>query len=54
MVLKKRSLEMTVLRLQGQICISKVDGLRKIILEKAQSLWYAIHLGATEMDRDLR
>ncbi|XP_070030925.1 uncharacterized protein [Nicotiana tomentosiformis] len=43
-----------VLRLQGWICVPKVDGLRELILEEAHSSWYSIYLGATKMYHDLK
>ncbi|XP_070014428.1 uncharacterized protein [Nicotiana sylvestris] len=43
-----------VLRIQGQICVSNVDGLRELILEEARSSRYSIHLGTTKMYQDLR
>ncbi|KAH0706582.1 hypothetical protein KY289_011658 [Solanum tuberosum] len=43
-----------VLRYQGRLCVSDVDGLREKILEKAHGSRYSIHPGATKMYRDLR
>ncbi|XP_070041287.1 uncharacterized protein [Nicotiana tomentosiformis] len=43
-----------VLRLHGRLCVPNIDGLREKILEEAHSSRYSIHLGATEMYRDLR
>ncbi|XP_070034778.1 uncharacterized protein [Nicotiana tomentosiformis] len=43
-----------VLRMHGRICVPNVDGLRELILEKAQSSRYSIHPGATKMYQDLR
>ncbi|XP_016489014.2 uncharacterized protein LOC107808964 [Nicotiana tabacum] len=38
-----------VLRLQGQICVSNVDGLRELILDEAHSLRYSILSYVTKM-----
>ncbi|XP_070037099.1 uncharacterized protein [Nicotiana tomentosiformis] len=38
-----------VLRMQGLICVSNVDGLRELILEKALSSRYSVHPGAAKM-----
>ncbi|XP_070040525.1 uncharacterized protein [Nicotiana tomentosiformis] len=43
-----------VLRMQGCVCMSNVDGLHELILEEAHSSWYSIHLGAAKMYHDLR
>ncbi|XP_070041309.1 uncharacterized protein [Nicotiana tomentosiformis] len=43
-----------VLRMQGHICMSNVDGLRELILEKAYSLRYSIHPGAAKIYQYLR
>ncbi|XP_033515444.2 uncharacterized protein [Nicotiana tomentosiformis] len=43
-----------VLRLQGQIYVLKVDGLRELILEEARSWRYSIHPGAMKMYHDLK
>ncbi|WMV08908.1 hypothetical protein MTR67_002293 [Solanum verrucosum] len=43
-----------VLRYQGRLCVSDVDGLREQILEEAHSSRYSIHPGATNMYRHLR
>ncbi|WMV30105.1 hypothetical protein MTR67_023490 [Solanum verrucosum] len=43
-----------VLRYPGRLCVSDVDGLREKILEEAHGSRYSIHLGATNMYRDLR
>ncbi|XP_070031981.1 uncharacterized protein [Nicotiana tomentosiformis] len=43
-----------VLRMQGRIYISNVDGLHELILEDAHSSWYYIHPGAAKMHQDLR
>ncbi|XP_070002012.1 uncharacterized protein [Nicotiana sylvestris] len=43
-----------VLRMQGQLCVHNVDGLRELILEEAHSSQYSIHLGAANMYQDLR
>ncbi|XP_070039336.1 uncharacterized protein [Nicotiana tomentosiformis] len=43
-----------VLRMQGRICVSNVDGLRELILEEAHSSWYSIYPSATKMHQDLR
>ncbi|XP_070032171.1 uncharacterized protein [Nicotiana tomentosiformis] len=58
-VLRGSAKEMTisddgVLRLQGRICVSNVDGLREWILKKAHISWYFNHLGAGKMYRDLK
>ncbi|XP_070009385.1 uncharacterized protein [Nicotiana sylvestris] len=37
-----------------RLCVPNVDGLRERILEEAHSSRYSIHLGATNMYRDLR
>ncbi|XP_070032801.1 uncharacterized protein [Nicotiana tomentosiformis] len=41
-------------RFQGRICVSNVDGLRELILEKAHSSHYSIHPGVTKMYRNLK
>ncbi|XP_070050863.1 uncharacterized protein [Nicotiana tomentosiformis] len=43
-----------VLRLQGRLCVPKVDDVRERILEEAHSSRYSIHPGATKMYRDLK
>ncbi|XP_060216647.1 uncharacterized protein LOC132644107 [Lycium barbarum] len=43
-----------VLRIKGRICVPRVGGLIKLILEKAYSSRYFIHLVATKMYRKLR
>ncbi|XP_070032416.1 uncharacterized protein [Nicotiana tomentosiformis] len=43
-----------VLRMQGQICVANVDGLRELVLEEAQILRYSIHPGAAKMYQNLR
>lgn len=43
-----------VLRYQGRLCVSDVDGVRDKILEEDHDSRYFIHLGATNMYRDLR
>ncbi|XP_070004520.1 uncharacterized protein [Nicotiana sylvestris] len=43
-----------MLRMQGQICVPNVDGLRELILEEAHSLRYSIHLSAPKMYQGLR
>ncbi|XP_070029860.1 uncharacterized protein [Nicotiana sylvestris] len=43
-----------VLRMQGQICVPNVDGLRKLIMEEAYSSRYSIHQGAVKMYQDPR
>ncbi|KAH0776336.1 hypothetical protein KY290_007747 [Solanum tuberosum] len=43
-----------VLRYQGRLCISDVDGLREKILEESHGSRYSIHPGATKMYYDLR
>ncbi|XP_070050821.1 uncharacterized protein [Nicotiana tomentosiformis] len=43
-----------MLRMQDQIYVPNVDGLRELILEEAHSSRYSIHLGAAKMFRDLR
>ncbi|XP_070032321.1 uncharacterized protein [Nicotiana tomentosiformis] len=43
-----------VLRLQGRICVPKVDILKELIFEEAHSSRYSIHLGATKMYHDLK
>ncbi|XP_070041010.1 uncharacterized protein [Nicotiana tomentosiformis] len=42
-----------VLRMQGQICVTNVDGFRELILEEAHSTRYSIHLRAAKMYLDL-
>ncbi|XP_070007231.1 uncharacterized protein [Nicotiana sylvestris] len=42
-----------VLRMQVQICVPNVDGLRVLNLEEAHSSWYSIHLGASKIYQDL-
>ncbi|XP_019261668.1 PREDICTED: uncharacterized protein LOC109239542 [Nicotiana attenuata] len=43
-----------VMRLQGQICVRNIDGLRELILEEAHSSRYSIHPGDTKMYSDLK
>ncbi|XP_070034756.1 uncharacterized protein [Nicotiana tomentosiformis] len=43
-----------VLRIQGQICVPNVDGLRDLIVEEAHNSWYSIHPGDSKMYQDLR
>ncbi|XP_070009719.1 uncharacterized protein [Nicotiana sylvestris] len=43
-----------VLRMQGQIRVPNVDGLRELILEEAHSSEYSIYRGATKMYQNLR
>ncbi|XP_070017130.1 uncharacterized protein [Nicotiana sylvestris] len=43
-----------VLRMQGQICVPNVDGLREFILEESHSSRYSIHPGAVKMYQGLR
>ncbi|XP_070032182.1 uncharacterized protein [Nicotiana tomentosiformis] len=43
-----------VLRLQVQVCVPNVDGLRDLILEKAHNLQYFIRQGVTKMYHDLK
>ncbi|XP_070032383.1 uncharacterized protein [Nicotiana tomentosiformis] len=43
-----------VLRMQGRVCVSNVDGLHELILEEAQSSRYTIYLGAAKIYQDLR
>ncbi|XP_059285594.1 uncharacterized protein LOC132039066 [Lycium ferocissimum] len=43
-----------VLRIKGRICIPRVGGLIRLILEEAYSSRYSIHPGATKMYCDLR
>ncbi|WMV50006.1 hypothetical protein MTR67_043391 [Solanum verrucosum] len=45
--------EYGVLRHQGRLCVSDVDGLRETILEEAHGSRYSIHPGATKMYRDV-
>ncbi|WMV09069.1 hypothetical protein MTR67_002454 [Solanum verrucosum] len=42
-----------VLRYQGSLCVSDVDGVREKILEEAHGSRYFIHLGATKMYHNL-
>ncbi|XP_070056743.1 uncharacterized protein [Nicotiana tomentosiformis] len=42
-----------VLRMQGRICVPKVDGLRELILEEAHSFRYSIYPSAAKMYEDL-
>ncbi|XP_070010536.1 uncharacterized protein [Nicotiana sylvestris] len=43
-----------VMRLQGRICVSNVDGLRELILENAHSSQYSIHPCVTKMYHNLK
>nr|XP_009795787.1 PREDICTED: uncharacterized protein LOC104242432 [Nicotiana sylvestris] len=43
-----------VLKLNDQLCVSDVDGLRKTIMEEAHSSMYSIHPGATKMYLDFK
>ncbi|WMV29841.1 hypothetical protein MTR67_023226 [Solanum verrucosum] len=43
-----------VLRHQGRLCVSYVDGLRQTILEEAHGSRYSIHPGATKVYCELR
>ncbi|XP_070017612.1 uncharacterized protein [Nicotiana sylvestris] len=43
-----------VLRMQSQICVPNIDGLRELILEEAHSSRYSIHPSAAKMYQDLR
>ncbi|XP_070042836.1 uncharacterized protein [Nicotiana tomentosiformis] len=43
-----------VMRLQGRICVPNVDGLRKLIFEKAHSSRYSIHPSVTKMYYDMK
>ncbi|XP_070015691.1 uncharacterized protein [Nicotiana sylvestris] len=43
-----------VLRLQGQICVPNLDGLRELILEEAHSSQYSIHPGTAKMYHALK
>lgn len=38
-----------VLRIKGCICVPRVGDLTRLIIKKAQSLGYSIHLGTTKM-----
>ncbi|XP_070057210.1 uncharacterized protein [Nicotiana tomentosiformis] len=38
-----------VVRMQGRICVSNVDGLCELILEEAHNSRYSIHLGSAKM-----
>lgn len=42
-----------VLRNQGKLCVSYMNGLREFIMDKAHGSRYSIHLGATKMYHDL-
>ncbi|XP_070032563.1 uncharacterized protein [Nicotiana tomentosiformis] len=42
------------MQLQGRICVSNIDGLRKLILEEAHSSRNSIHPHVTKMYRDLK
>jgi len=42
-----------VLRMQGRLCVTNVDGLRELILQEAHSLRYSIHPGAAKQYQDL-
>ncbi|XP_070034849.1 uncharacterized protein [Nicotiana tomentosiformis] len=43
-----------VLRMQGQIYVHNVEGLRELILDEAHSSQYSIHPGAAKMYQDSR
>ncbi|XP_070040622.1 uncharacterized protein [Nicotiana tomentosiformis] len=43
-----------MLRMQGRVCVSNVDGLRELIHEETHSSQYSIHPGAAKMYQDLR
>ena len=43
-----------VLRIKGRICVPRTGDLTRLIMEKAHSLRYSIHPGATKMYRDLK
>ncbi|XP_070036292.1 uncharacterized protein [Nicotiana tomentosiformis] len=43
-----------MLRMQGQICVPNIDGLRELIIEEAHSSRYSIHPGTAKMYQDLR
>ena len=43
-----------MLKYQGRLCVSRVDGLQERILEEAHSSKYSIHPGTTKMYHDLR
>ncbi|XP_070022600.1 uncharacterized protein [Nicotiana sylvestris] len=43
-----------VLRMQGRVCVSNVDRIRKLILEEAYSSQCSIHSGVAKMYQDLR
>ncbi|XP_060200413.1 uncharacterized protein LOC132628667 [Lycium barbarum] len=43
-----------VVRIKRRICVPRVDGLIRLMLEEAHSSKYYIHLGATKIYRDLR
>ena len=42
------------LRINGRLCVPKVDGLRENIMEEAHKAPYAMHPGTTKMYRTLR
>ncbi|XP_070031948.1 uncharacterized protein [Nicotiana tomentosiformis] len=43
-----------VMRLQGRIFVSNIDGLKDFILEEVHNSCYSIHPGITKMYRDLK
>ena len=43
-----------MLRYQGRLCVTNVDGLRNRILEEAHGSRYSIHPGSTKMYHDFR
>ncbi|XP_070050600.1 uncharacterized protein [Nicotiana tomentosiformis] len=42
-----------MLRMQGRLCVTNVDGLRELILQEVNSLGYSIHPRAAKMYHDL-
>ena len=43
-----------ILRYQGRLCVSDVDGLQKRILDEAHTSRYVVHPGSTKMYHDLK
>ena len=43
-----------VLKYQGRLCVTRVDGLKNRIIKKDHSSRYSIHLGFTKMYHALR
>jgi len=43
-----------VLRIQGRLCVTNIDGLHELIIQEDHSSWYSIHSGVAKMYQDLR